>query len=407
MIIRSNLGCGPPASLIKELSDRVSREEISTDFDKLEIEYVPELDLPKTRIERKLRRLKISIPCPLVAEHQARFWGEDPERLVAALEPELRDLPTSKVCGAVLDAALEAVKVLRGKLKGADSFEAEKIYRIAEHLRSLLNDEDLLELDQRKEEERQQLILDTVENGRARRRAEVRPLDTRLRDLRVYSSIELKPYDYRYTEIFFRMLEAEDFRCPGYSHIFLSVGPDRERALDGSYVSASWAEYGIAVLDAEAFESATEEVRDSMVFTAIVEGLRDIAEVDHLDREKLQRVIQGVAETRTDTELCWRYLENKTHELIVSYRAEAPSAGSPFFINLLEKATQRQARFEFGRADHLECHWRYHKVQLLRDRVRIAASDGRAATVWLEKEAPLELEFLISEIFDQHELTDT
>lgn len=154
--------------------------------------------------------------------------------------------------------------------------------------------------------------------------------------------------------------------------------------------------------DFAAYETAGPVRRDELVFDTIVAGLRDIATIDHLDRGLLESVIQRVAEHRLNTELIFYRGQNPHYEVAISYFAGDMESKSPFYLNVRQRESGRQARHGFGHADHIECHYRFARVKLLRHKLRIRKSNSSLAPVWVAEDAPSELEFNLADFIETY-----
>lgn len=83
-----------------------------------------------------------------------------------------------------------------------------------------------------------------------------------------------------------------------------------------------------------------------MFLQATIGAFEDIAGIDRLDLEKIDRVINIVKEKGLDIELIYRCIENAKFHLKITYFPKTLE-GSPVFLNITNnKATQQIKRYK-------------------------------------------------------------
>ncbi|MBP6311069.1 MAG: hypothetical protein KA408_02280 [Flavobacteriales bacterium] len=131
------------------------------------------------------------------------------------------------------------------------------------------------------------------------------PHNRSLKGVRIYDQFErtdLWPFAYIYSELLSNLLRHADITTPGYQEIYFTIGKSiaeakRDLALE------TWHKYTYCSLDIAQYKNSDEQVRSEMLFNSLKEGLRLIADFDHLDKKKIEEVISYIGSNGTKTEL--------------------------------------------------------------------------------------------------------
>ncbi|WP_108672334.1 hypothetical protein [Peribacillus acanthi] len=147
-----------------------------------------------------------------------------------------------------------------------------------------------------------------------------RPLTKKIVGIRIYDHFEkgtLAPYDYIYSVLFSNLLRRNEVRLPGYDEIYISIGETMEQAKQDIALE-EWFKYTYTTLDITQYQK--EENKSQMVFESVCRGLRLISEFDHLERDKIEKVIRTIEQQGTDLELIYSSKENKNIRAEIIYQ---------------------------------------------------------------------------------------
>jgi hypothetical protein len=205
------------------------------------------------------------------------------------------------------------------------------------------------------------------------------PHSRRLMHARIYDhfdSDELMPYRYMYAEIFSTLLRNANISTPGYQEIYFSIDETLEGAKK-ELAMLTWHKYTYCALNIDEYMKATPERKEQMLLDSLIDGLRLIADFDHLDKLKIEAVIDTVRKTRCRTQLIYAAKENDTHAVTIHYEiGKDHTQKTPFYITIRNKET-RKAQTKL--IDNFSVAWVGHcinKVKLLKDRVEISGGGG-------------------------------
>lgn len=123
-----------------------------------------------------------------------------------------------------------------------------------------------------------------------------RPLLKRIIGVRLYNHFErntLAPYDYIYSQLFSNLLSRAEVKSPEYKEIYFSIGETIEQAKQ-SFAVNKFFKYTYSTLNLSEYNQADDKGKANMVFHSMCEGLRLIADFDHLEMEKIEGVIDYI-----------------------------------------------------------------------------------------------------------------
>ncbi len=234
-------------------------------------------------------------------------------------------------------------------------------------------------------------MLESAIDLREQRKKVHKPKDKLIRDLRVYYTglpqKALYPYDYQYSEIFKNLLKKKKFTCPTYHHLYIQVEKTIEDCLRRSIPMEDWYVYGIAVIDYEKYVKQAHKEKENIVVEIIVNGLKDIANIDGLDISIIDEVTNEVKQNGLDTELEYTTIEDKNHKLVISYLSKSMEEECPIYFSLTEKSSNNYRKVQIGRAEHSVIYYWLQKVILTKTQIKIKSSSSAAADVYLENKA--------------------
>lgn len=356
--------------------------------------------LPESRVSRRYKKIDVTIQLPEFAEH---FDLEDQKKYKNkySIDGEYQNLGELELANILIDKYVEAIELVKPKIKATDSFDTSRLIAIVTAIKCELSRDFLQRISVEESEKYLDEILRSAIESRKTRKATLKEADKGIRDLRTYY-VDLPrksfyPYDSQYLEIFRNLLSRSDLRCPTYHHLYIQVAKNREEALRHSESFTDWYIYGIAIVDYEDYKKKNEGEKSKAVFNLICDGLFDIAEIDNLDKDLIQRTIDEIAEKGLDTELSFKEIDHKKYSLRISYLARSMEEECPIFFTIEDKDTNKKYRIEIGRADIDQIRLWLQKVSLTRKKIKVKSSESIRANVWL-KNKKRRMEFELADI---------
>ena len=342
--------------------------------------------LPYSRLDRRYKKIEVSLQTPEFSEHFDKEEQSQYEHTFE-IEEEFKNISEIDLAKVAIDKLIIAANIVDAKLKKDDDFDISQFEKILINIKDQITPQFLQKNHEKQavevENQRMSLALENREN----RRVAENIYNKRIKDLRIYEEeLPLKfftPYNYQYSEIFLNLLSHEDLMCPNYDHIYLKIAPTEKEALLHSF-GYDFYQVGIAFLDDEKYEKSSEKIKEEMFLQATISALKDIAGIDRLDLEKIDRVINIVKEKGLDIELIYRCIENAKFHLKITYFPKTLEEGSPVFLNITNKATQQIKRIEIGRIDYYKLHLWLQKITMTQKKITIKSSDSIRGQVWLK-----------------------
>lgn len=158
-----------------------------------------------------------------------------------------------------------------------------------------------------------QIALKILRSNEQHRFEHPRPREHRLGGMRCCPSGRLErvlePAAGNYCKLFEGLLRDQRWMTPGYDEIYVNFDESVERACLSRSAVESWNENSYAGIPFEEFEAASPEMKDAILFEAYCTALRELTEIDHLDRVVLESVIEQIKRTGFATDLV--YLRKK------------------------------------------------------------------------------------------------
>lgn len=401
------------------IQNELSNSEFKSSFDELwlTLSYLPMYVLPGvvgmeiafqkhyesfpySRLNRRYKKIDITLKAPEFSEH---FDKEEQKKYkhTFEIESQFKNISEVKLAQILIDKYLEAGEILSSKLKKEDVFDIEIFKQVLVIIKQKINPDFLQDLNTIQKGEVQDDTLKRANLLRSERQKVDKPKNKLIRDLRVYynglPNKALYPYDYIYTEIFLNLLVKEGLMCPNYNHLYIQVAKTNEEALKNSFSLEDWYVNGIAIIDYDKFQILTDKEKENQVFQIILNGLKDIADIDHLDTTIIESVANRIKENGKDTELHFKTIENDNYKLIITYFSRSMEEECPIFFNLTDKTRNITKRHQIGKADNSQLFLWLQKITLNNKYIRIKSSDSIRGQVWL-KDKPTELEFEIVEL---------
>ncbi|WP_261178694.1 hypothetical protein [Anaerobacillus sp. CMMVII] len=148
-----------------------------------------------------------------------------------------------------------------------------------------------------------------------------RSLNKKVIGVRLYDHFErdtLSPYSYIYSQLFSNLLRRAEVKSPDYEEIYFSIAETLEQAKQ-SFAFETWNKYTYSTLNLSQYKKSDEEGKSKMVFNTMCTGLRLIADFDHLEKEKIEGVIEYIDRNGIDTELVYANAKNKDYLVEIIY----------------------------------------------------------------------------------------
>lgn len=229
------------------------------------------------------------------------------------------------------------------------------------------------------------------------------PHTKRLIGARIYHDFEggfLMPYVYIYTEIFSQLLCNADISTPGYKEIYFQIDSTIDRAKTFRLGTKDFYKYTYCAIDPEAYQRSSPSEKDRMVLTALCDGLRYIADFDHLDKTKIEKVIEEVSRTGIETTLPYSEKENDRYRVEVHFKVDADfKEGCSFFITMINKSTLARTVKFIARVDPWWAVYSMRKIKILKDKVEILGTgSARGESSRKAQKLPAKFEFDLKEI---------
>lgn len=342
--------------------------------------------LPYSRLERRFKRINISIQAPEFSEH---FDNNEKDNYKNRFDiaDNLKGISETDLSKILIDKCLEVGDLISSKLKKEDTFDLEKYKTTLLTIKQNINPDFLKSVNDEQEVKHKTDILSLAKEIREKRKQINEPKDKLIRDLRVYwdglPQRALYPYAGQYEKIFLNLLQKNNLMCPGYHHLYIQVAKTFDEGLKKSFSYEDWYVNGIAIIDFETYQKQSEIEKQETVFNLIVEGLKDIANIDKIDLSIIDKVISEIRVNGLNTELIYDIIESKTHILTISYLSRSDEEECPIFFRLTEKATNKSNKIQVGKAEWHQISFWLQKVTLTSKKIKIKSSNSAQADVWL------------------------
>lgn len=183
------------------------------------------------------------------------------------------------------------------------------------------------------------------------RRQQYREPDTLLQDIRVYFTYSIPNtyfYLFTFTQVILRILQKHQFKCPGYSHIYLSIGETEEEAIARAYELEDWYRFGIAVMTREELLNAPDGELEALMLEKITDGLKDIAALDSLNVDKIDGAIHHAQEWGIFHERIIREKENENYLFRIVAKPIKQKVEEEIYFTLIDRRNHSIYIWKFG-----------------------------------------------------------
>lgn len=231
-----------------------------------------------------------------------------------------------------------------------------------------------------------------------------RPLVKRIIGVRLYHHFErgeLAPFDYIYSELFSNLLRRAGLTSPGYDEIYFSIGETMEQAKQSISIDEFFA-YTYSTLDLSQYNQADDGGKAELVFLSMCEGLRLIADFDHLEKEKIEAVIEDIANHGMDMELTYATAQNKDYLVEIVYHVpQSYLEKAGFRLRLTEIKTNRTGTAAIDAFDIIYAPYSIGKIQIKKNEVVIKGRDSFRAEISRDiDKLPSEYRFTIRDVLE-------
>ncbi|QNG60447.1 hypothetical protein H4O14_02650 [Bacillus sp. PAMC26568] len=229
-----------------------------------------------------------------------------------------------------------------------------------------------------------------------------RPLLKRIIGVRLYDHFErntLAPYDYIYSQLFSNLLRRAELKSPDYEEIYFSIGETMEQAKQSIAIDEFF-KYTYSTLNLSEYNQADDKGKANTVFHSMCEGLRLIADFDHLEKDKIEGVIEYIAKNGIDMELIYATAQNKNYLVEIVYHVpHSDFTKAEFKLRLTEINTNKTGIVAIDKLDIYYAPYSIGKIQLKKNEIVIKGRNSLRAEVSREiDELPSEYRFNINEI---------
>ncbi|MFJ8235507.1 hypothetical protein ACIQ34_07130 [Ureibacillus sp. NPDC094379] len=149
-----------------------------------------------------------------------------------------------------------------------------------------------------------------------------RPLTRNIIGIRIDDQFDqgtLAPFDYIYSELFSSLLRNAKVMLPNYDEIYVSIGETLEHAKQ-EIALETWHKYTYSTLDLSKYLATDDIGKCQLVFESICDGLMLITKFDHLEKEKIEAVINCIKNKGLDMELIYTSKQNKNYLVEIIYK---------------------------------------------------------------------------------------
>lgn len=394
------------------IENEINEKKIKTSFNELWISFyyprfnkVPQLGevefkfnnfyetLPKSTFYRKNKKIEIALKTPEFSKHFESSDSNNEKKKQVDDEVELAKY--------IIDKYLEAGEIIKSKLKTGDEFDYENYTFVLQSLKEKIDQSFLISNNTIQSIKNHDEILNKAMSLRESRKKMNILGNQLIRDIRVYTSGLPKkifyPYDYQYLEIFLNLLQMNGLMCPIYHHLYIQVANNKEEALKSSIPMADWYTSGIASVDINEYQHANSHDKADIVFNLIIDGLRDIADIDKLDNSVIEKTIEQIKIKGLETELIFKIIENKKYILKITYLSRSIEDECPIFLDISERVTSKSNKIQLTKADNTQLGYLLKTIKLTKTSIKIIASNSVNAQVYL-KDKPKSIQINIKDI---------
>jgi len=228
-----------------------------------------------------------------------------------------------------------------------------------------------------------------------------RPLTKRLEEFVVHDPFDIfYPLSFRYSEVLSSFLRSAGIYLPGYRQIHLHLGVNMIEAKQ-ELALEEWYKYTYFVIDIPRYQQSSDKQKEEMLLQSISDGLRYIADFDHLDKEKIEDVLLQVQKEGLEAELLYLRKENQRYHAEVVYHVpQLHTDKATFTLRVTDLETKQQATAIIGEFDLFSVGAILSKLHIQKEKIVIKGRTGTVASYTRKSNQALDAyTFLFSELF--------
>ncbi len=280
--------------------------------------------------------------------------------------------------------------------------------KLANSLKNVINyapqsDEELKNYAKKEEEIKYYNVVKRVDSLMNCYKINPRPLLKQIIGIRLYDHFErstLAPYDYIYSQLFSNLLRRAEVKSPSYEEIYFSIGETMEQAKQSIAINEFF-KYTYSAINLSEYNQADDKGKANMVFHSMCEGLRLIADFDHLDIEKIEEVIEYISKNGIEIELIYSTAQNK--DILAELVYKVPQnhlTKAEFKLRLTNLKTNSIGIITIDKLDIYYAPYSIGKIHLKKNEIVIKGRNSLRAEVSREIDnLPSEYHFNIDDIF--------
>ncbi|MGM0879153.1 MAG: hypothetical protein ACQEWV_32075 [Bacillota bacterium] len=229
-----------------------------------------------------------------------------------------------------------------------------------------------------------------------------RPLTRNIIGIRIYDQFDkgtLAPFDYIYSELFSNLLRKAKVLLPNYDEIYVSIAETMELAKQEIALD-TWHKYTYSTLDLSKYLAADDTGKSQMMFDSLCDGLRLITKFDHLEKEKIEEVINIIKNNGLDMELIYTSKQNKNYLVEIIYKVPKNHLEkAEYKLKVTDLKLGKSSVAHIGFIDTYWAPYSFGKILIKKDEIVIKGRDSLRAEISRKADKlPSEYIFKISNI---------
>lgn len=268
-------------------------------------------------------------------------------------------------------------------LKIDKDYQLEKLLNDISHFESTMpkSNQELIDLSGKKKEMDSNIPIKKVDGYIKAWKENPRELKRWLIGIRTYDHFEkdaLMPYRYMFDDIFSTVLRGKGILTPRYQEIYFSIDKTLDDAKRKNPLWLDyWHRYTYCTLDLDKYQKSTESVKEKMVFESLCDGLRLIADFDHLDSNKIEEAIAEIKAEGVKIVMTYIAKDHKNYLVEIKYQInDAKPMEVPFYLHLTDKLTGKRYKAFIDNFIPMFAGAGLAKIQITKDEVIIKGGGG-------------------------------
>ncbi len=187
----------------------------------------------------------------------------------------------------------------------------------------------------------------------------------KIKDIRLFFNYELPKslwYLHRYADIVLYYLQLENFKCPDYDHVYISIANTEKEALENINFSETWYSFCIAILPEKLFFKADNVNKQNLILDAIEAGLVDIAKLDKLDEDAISRAINNARLIGVFGEIEFLAKAKSNQRFEISTLGNQNQHNVEVYFSFTDLKTNETYKRKYGEISKFELSARFNKI---------------------------------------------